>query len=130
MTLYRLLLRIPRPLYLVTALTLYLLLLWLGGDQAAVDHLPGRTEFSKVYHLVFYSGWCCLIWLSLKQPSIAAAVLLTILAGTGDELHQYFVPFREARVTDVLIDGVAALAGAVIMETLRRRSGVPAANKG
>jgi VanZ family protein len=122
MTLYRLLLRIPRPLYLATALTLYLLLLWLGGRQVTVDHLPGRADFSKVYHLVFYSGWCCLIWLSLKRPGIAAAVLLTVLAGTGDELHQYFLPFREARVSDILIDGCAALAGAMLMETLRRRT--------
>ena len=122
MTLYRLLLRIPRPLYLATALTLYLLLLWLGGRPVTVDHLPGRADYSKVYHLAFYSGWCCLIWLSLKRPSIAAAVLLTVLAGTGDELHQYFLPFREARVSDILIDGGAALAGAMIMETLRRRT--------
>lgn len=122
MTLYRLLLRIPRPLYLATALTLYLLLLWLGGREATVEHLPGRAEFSKVYHLLFYSGWCCLIWLSLNRPRIAVAVALTVLAGAGDELHQYFLPFREARVTDVLIDGCAALAAALMMEAMRRRS--------
>lgn len=122
MTLYRLLLRIPRPLYLATALTLYLLLLWLGGRETTVDHLPGRADFSKIYHLLFYSGWCCLVWLSLNRPSIAVTVTLTVLAGTGDELHQYFLPFREARVTDVLIDGCAALAAALMMEAMRRRS--------
>ena len=120
--LYRLLLRIPRPLYLATAVTLYLLLLWLGGREAAVDNLPGRSDFSKVYHLIFYSGWCCLVWFSLNRPSIAVAVTLTVLAGAGDELHQYFLPFREARLTDVLIDGCAALAAALVMEAMRRRS--------
>jgi VanZ family protein len=55
-------------------------------------------------------------------PGIATAVALTMLAGAGDELHQYFVPFRDARASDVLIDGCAALAGAVWMQALRRRA--------
>ena len=122
MPIYPLLTRIPRPLYIVTALTLYILLLWMGGHQPAVDHLPGRADFSKVYHLAFYSGWCCLVWLSLRRPGIAVAVALTVLAGAGDELHQYFLPFREARISDVLIDGCAALAGALWMHALRRRA--------
>lgn len=122
MPLYPLLTRIPRPLYMVTAFTLYVLLLWMGGHQSTVDHLPGRADFSKVYHLVFYSGWCCLAWLSMSRPGVAAAVALTVLAGSGDEFHQYFLPFREARVTDVLIDGCAALAGAMCMQALRKRA--------
>jgi hypothetical protein len=122
MPLYTLLTRIPRPLYIATALTLYLLLLWMGGHQSTVDNLPGRADFSKVYHLVFYAGWCCLAWLSMRRPGIAAAVALTVLAGAGDELHQYFLPFRDARVTDVLIDSCAALAGACWMHALRRRA--------
>jgi len=125
MPIYPLLTRVPRPLYLAIALTLYVLLLWMGGHQSSVDHLPGRADFSKVYHLVFYSGWCCLIWLSMRRPGVAAAVALTVLAGAGDEFHQYFLPFREARVTDVLIDGCAALAGAWLMQVLRRRAMLP-----
>ena len=122
MPLYSLLTRIPRSFSIAAALTLYLLLLWMGGHQSTVDHLPGRADFSKVYHLVFYSGWCCLAWLSLRRPGIAAAVALTVLAGAGDEFHQYFLPFREARLSDVLIDGCAALAGALSMHALRRRA--------
>lgn len=122
MPLYALLTRIPRPLYAVAAFVLYALLLWMGGHQSTVDNLPGRVDFSKVYHLVFYSGWCCLVWLSMRRPGIAAAVALTVLAGAGDEFHQYFLPFREARVSDVLIDGCAALVGALAMHALRRRA--------
>ena len=122
MPLYALLMRIPRSLYIATAAILYGLLLWMGGHQSTVDHLPGRADFSKVYHLVFYSGWCCLVWMAMRNPSVPAVVALTMLAGAGDELHQYFLPFREARVTDVLIDGCAALAGAWWMHVLRRRA--------
>jgi VanZ family protein len=122
MPVYALLTKIPRPFYAATAMTLYLLLLWMGGHQATVDQLPGRTDFSKVYHLVFYARWCCLAWLSTRRPTIVTAVALTLLAGSGDELHQYFLPFREARVADVLIDGCAALAAALCMHALRRRA--------
>ena len=119
---YSLLTRVPRPLYIAAAVTLYALLLWMGGQQSAVDRLPGRADFSKLYHLAFYSGWCCLAWLSMRRPGVAAAVALTVLAGAGDELHQYFLPFREARASDVLLDGCAALAAAWCMRALRRQA--------
>ena len=122
MTLYALLTRIPRPLYAATAVTLYALLLWMGGQQSAVDHLPGRADFSKVYHLVFYGGWCCLAWLAMRRPCIAAAVGRTVLIGIGDKVHQHFLPFREARVAYVVIDGCAALAGALWMRAWQRRA--------
>lgn len=124
MSFYSLLLRIPRPAYITTAVLLYLLLLWMGGHQATVDHLPGRADFSKIYHLVFYGGWCCLAWLSMRRPGIAAAVALTMMAGAGDEFHQYFLPFREARISDIVIDGAAALVAATIMHGLRKRAGL------
>ena len=122
MDLYTLLRRLPRACYIVTALTLYLLLLWMGGQETTVTHLPGRDDFSKVYHVVFYGGWCALVWLSMRRPSLLMAVGLTMLAGAGDELHQSFLPFREARLSDVLLDTVAATVCAMIMSALARRT--------
>ena len=122
MDLYTLLRRLPGACYAVTALALYLLLLWMGGQETTVAHLPGRDDFSKVYHVVFYGGWCALVWLSMRRPSLLVAVGLTMLAGAGDEFHQSFLPFREARLTDVLLDTVAAIAGALLMSALARRT--------
>jgi len=122
MDIYTVLKRLPRACYAVTALALYLLLLWMGGQETAVTHLPGRDDFSKVYHVVFYGGWCMLVWLSMRRPSLLVAVGLTMLAGAGDELHQAFLPFREARLSDVLLDTVAAAAGALLMSALERRA--------
>lgn len=122
MDLYTLLRRLPRACYIVTALTLYLLLLWMGGQETTVTHLPGRTDFSKIYHVVFYGGWCALVWLSMRHPSILVAVGLTMLAGAGDEFHQSFLPFREASLSDVLLDTVAATACALMMSAFERRA--------
>lgn len=119
---YPLLRRVPRACYLLAALTLYLLLLWMGGQEAAVSHLPGRDDYSKVYHVVFYGGWCALAWLSMRHPTVLAAVGVTLLAGAGDELHQHFLPFREGRVSDILLDTAAALAMALVLQALRQRA--------
>jgi VanZ family protein len=116
---YPLLSRLPRSAWLALALGLYFLLLFLGGQQTAVDHLPGRLDYSKVYHLVFYSMWSAMIWLAMRSPTVLAATLFTMLAGAGDELHQYFLPFRGARISDVAIDTAAALAGALLMTRMR-----------
>jgi len=122
MDLYALLRRVPRACYLAIALALYLLLLWMGGQETTVGHLPGRDDFSKVYHVVFYGGWCALVWLSMRRPSLLMAVGLTILAGAGDEFHQSFLPFREARLSDVLLDAIAGTASALMMAALARRA--------
>lgn len=79
------------------------------GQATTVSHLPGRDDYSKVYHVVFYGGWCALAWLSLRHLTKLAAVGVTMLAGAGDELHQYSLPFRESRVSDVLLDTAAVL---------------------
>lgn len=122
MDLYALLRRVPRACYLAIALALYLLLLWMGGKETTVGQLPGRDDFSKVYHVVFYGGWCALVWLSMRRPSLLMAVGLTILAGAGDEFHQSFLPFREARLSDVLLDAIAGTASALMMAGLARRA--------
>ena len=119
---YALLKRVPRACYIATALTLYLLLLWMGGQETTVTHLPGRDDFSKVYHVLFYGGRCGLAWLSMRRPTMLIAIGLTMLAGAGDEFHQYFLPFREARLSDVLLDTVAATACALLMSALERRT--------
>ncbi len=122
MDVYALLRRLPRAFYLASALTLYLLLLWMGGQEHTVTRLPGRDDFSKVYHVVFYGGWCALAWLSMRRPSLLLAVGLTMLAGAGDEFRQSLLPFREGRVSDILLDTVAATASALLMLRLERRS--------
>ncbi len=43
--------------------------------------------------------------------TLAIAVVLTTLYGVTDELHQWFVPGREADAHDVLADGVGAVIG-------------------
>ncbi|MGI4937470.1 MAG: VanZ family protein, partial [Janthinobacterium lividum] len=100
--------RLPRFFHLTLALVLYLLMLYLGTIESTVDKLPGRENWSKLYHLVFYFGLACFLWFGLVRPGRLKISLLVMLAGAIDEFHQYFLPFRQARISDVLLDTAAA----------------------
>jgi VanZ family protein len=114
---------IPRPIYLATAILLYLLMLGMGAVEPTVDALPGRDNYSKIYHVLFFFGLAGLLWFGLRAPSVRAVTLLIATAGAIDELHQYFLPFRHALITDVGIDTLAGFTAAVILHHLRRQAG-------
>jgi VanZ family protein len=49
---------------------------------------------------------------------VAAAALFAIIYGATDELHQLFVPGRNADLYDVFADGIGGLLGASIATRL------------
>jgi len=82
-----------------------------------VQHLVRKTA-----HFTEYAVFAWLIWRVRRRPrrgdtrpwrwsEAAFALGLTVLFAASDEWHQSFVPSREARVTDVLIDTAGAVAG-------------------
>jgi VanZ family protein len=125
--LYVLALLVPRNVYLASALILYLLMLSLGAVEPTVDALPGREDFSKLYHLLFYFGLNGLLWFGLKNASVMRLTLVIAAAGGIDELHQYFLPFRHARISDVVIDTLSGLTAVLILHHVRQRAGLTAA---
>lgn len=60
---------------------------------------------------------------TLKKILLLAAVF-SITYGVSDELHQFFVPYRGAKMTDVLIDGAGILlagASVLLVSYMRKR---------
>lgn len=96
-------------------------MLLLGMIENTVDNLPGRENWSKLYHLVFYAGLASMLWFGLLKSGIVRVTLLVMLAGMIDEIHQYFLPFRHGRLSDVLLDTVAALLAVLLLAWLRGR---------
>jgi VanZ family protein len=56
-----------------------------------------------------------------------AALLLGIAYAASDELHQHFVPGREAALLDVAIDAVGVVLGVVLLRRLAQRRRAAAA---
>lgn len=121
-TFYSLATVIPRRIYLAAAILLYVLMLAMGAMEPTVDALPGRESYSKIYHVLFFFGLSGLLWFGLRNASVRTVTLLIAAAGAIDELHQYFLPFRHALITDVLIDTLAGLMAALILHHLRRHA--------
>jgi len=72
----------------------------------------------KVIHLVVYFVLCVFFHRALSHQrrfprlarwSLACAVLFSILYGVSDEIHQSFVPNRDASVYDLAADSIGTM---------------------
>jgi VanZ family protein len=77
---------------------------------------PGTSNipsFEIIEHLFLYFGFGLVLYLAMNHSNnhffrkyrIQMTVLIGTLYGITDEIHQLFVPFREASVLDVVVDG-------------------------
>lgn len=67
------------------------------------------------------SFFACWAW---ERPRYALTVTAVVLYAATDELHQAFVPGRVADLTDLALDGIGAVLGALafyLLATLRER---------
>ncbi len=76
--------------------------------------LPSMTD--KLVHFVEYSILGFLLFRALdgtagSEKALFLSFLAAALYGITDEIHQYYVPTREADIFDVLADAAGGLAG-------------------
>lgn len=99
---------------------------YLSSQSFFPDTLPSYVEKlgDKTHHMIAY-GLFGLLWYRAFRHCGGAwaaprAVLLAILAsalyGVTDELHQWFVPLREADPWDLMADTVGAAAAVISMD--------------
>ena len=82
------------------------------------DELPGHL-WDKLVHLLVYAVLGVLFLVPLAEARLArvtvkaaaTAVLLSLLYGAFDELHQSFTPGRSPDVRDLFADGLGAALG-------------------
>jgi VanZ family protein len=84
----------------------------------------GQTEVSrfvilKFFHLVEY--FVLFILIRLSSGSAKTALILTYLYAVSDELHQVFVPGREGKWLDTLIDLLGMLIGLLFFRLVLTR---------
>ena len=77
--------------------------------------LPSFSYFDKLVHIFEYGILASLVYLALRDMKAAKhhlfwlAFAIAFLYGVSDEIHQYFIPGREADILDVAADGIGAL---------------------
>lgn len=91
------------------------------GSSLTGDTIGGTSiEFpDKLAHAIEYAALGAALAFAISDPShpvtirqTVAAIALTILFGISDEIHQSFVPGRDASVADLVADAVGATIGA------------------
>jgi VanZ family protein len=104
------------------------LIFYLSSQSHPEEQLPSLvTLFSdKVLHVIeyavlgalFHRGFRWGTGVSWRPWAVPLAVLCTSLYGVSDEIHQFFVPFRESSWLDWVADTVGAGVGAAAMSRL------------
>ena len=72
--------------------------------------------FDKVIHACVYMVLAFLLYLSIHNSGarkyvFIGAFIFAIFYGISDEIHQYYVPGRDAAVGDVIADAIGAFIG-------------------
>lgn len=77
----------------------------------------------KAGHVVEYAGLWMLVYLALRSSGFRSprrnALLLCCVAALVDELHQSFIPSRQASLADALLDAASAWAAMKASEARR-----------
>lgn len=94
-------------------------LLWAAAvfalsSRPTLPHLPSVLGWDKLQHCAAYAVGGALIARALGagRREAVLAMLLGILYGASDEVHQLFVPNRNSDVVDLLADTLGVMAGA------------------
>jgi VanZ family protein len=85
----------------------------------------------KLYHLIEYGILCYLMWSAFNRSSwkllnchpFSLAFIASSIYGASDEIHQMFVPGREASIFDWMADILGAFlvtVGLLYLQRLRK----------
>jgi VanZ family protein len=110
----------PVRQFALACLVLLIAAIFIGGEQPGAGSLF-LPPWDKVVHLMVYGGIGLLAGLAFPRWSLPAIVLFTVGVGACDELHQAFLPGREAGLPDLLADFAGVLLFLPLLALMRRR---------
>ena len=107
-------------------LILYCLFIYIQSDHPSPEQIPIFPYVDKVLHVTAYGIMGILFYRAYQtlrlKDNIKMLMLLSVISaslyGISDEIHQSFVPFREADVADVIADMIGALSGVCLYQLL------------
>lgn len=86
------------------------------GSELPEQPFPG---FDKFAHFVEYLilGF---LWAKALGRKLFFIILLGIIYGILDEIHQIFVPLREFNIMDILVDSIGVVCGVICHLLLKK----------
>ena len=109
-------------LYYWFPLIIYCLAIYIQSDFPASEHIPTFEFSDKVVHFLAYAVMGVLFYRAYQtlrfKDNLRMLVLISIVSatlyGVSDEIHQYYVPFRDASITDAIANMLGAICGVYI----------------
>jgi VanZ family protein len=100
-------------------LIIYCLAIYLQSGQPGPQHLPDVRFLDKFLHvgaygllgMLFFRAYETLPLKNSKNLLILISIGSAALYGISDEIHQYFVPSRQADVMDVIANTIGSICG-------------------
>ena len=110
-------------------LAAYGLLIFIQSSFPSPIHEPDVPYFDKYLHVIAYAVLGVLFFRAYRTLRLGddttKVVLLSILSaglyGISDEIHQYFVPGREADAMDAAVNFVGAACGVFCYQYVAKR---------
>ncbi len=104
---------------------LYCLALFIQSGQSVDASLPKIPHMDKLLHMGAYAVLGALVLRAFRgekgiiiRRHIPLSILLATLYGLSDEIHQSFVPVRQADPLDLLADFIGSTAGVLLFHRL------------
>ncbi len=106
------------------------MIFYMSSQPHPEEQLPSfvlKDVSDKVLHAVEYAGLAVLCYrafrwaggLSVSRQALMLAIITASIYGVTDEVHQFFVPFRESSWLDWLADTAGATVGALSWKFIR-----------
>ena len=107
-------------------LILYCLLIFIQSANPSPEQIPSFKFVDKLLHFSAYAIMGILFYRAYQTLKIKDNLRLLMLMsavsaslyGISDEIHQSFVPFRQAEVADVIADIIGAFTGVYLYQLL------------
>lgn len=102
------------------------LLIFIQSSYPSPESFPGLPFIDKFLHFAVYALLGALLYRAFRTLRIRNnlklvmlfSILLSSLYGISDEIHQHFVPFRNADFMDALADMIGSVCGVYIYQIL------------
>ena len=105
---------------------IYCLLIFMQSSYPSPESVPDWPYIDKLLHIAVYALLGALFLRAFKTLRIQhnlklvmiLSILLSSLYGISDEIHQHFVPFRNADFMDALADMIGSVGGVYVYQLL------------
>ncbi|MDP2647135.1 MAG: VanZ family protein [Desulfobacterales bacterium] len=107
---------------------LYSSLIYILSSRSSIPLIPPWPLVDKVLHFgayvilgaLFSRAFQTTLLKTPRRNIVFLSIFFSSLYGLSDEIHQYFVPYRDADIMDVAADIAGSVCGALGYESLDR----------